>query len=166
MPFTTKTWANSPTETTPISAAGLIDLEQRLAAYADSVSGSSLLGSVSKTTDFVSSGASIQDVTDMSVSVTIGTRPVIVEVAGWTLAIASGTATVTMEINDVTAGAAIRNAGGAYSSGVFHAFPSLRVLVTPAAGARTYKMRITVTSSTATLYANATSPMQLMVFEV
>lgn len=36
MPFTPKAWKDAPLRATPISAAALIDMEQRLAAYSDS----------------------------------------------------------------------------------------------------------------------------------
>lgn len=38
MPFTPKTWEDSPSTDTPISAAALIDLEQRVTDYADDIS--------------------------------------------------------------------------------------------------------------------------------
>src|SRR3954468_5631287 len=37
MAFSPKSWQDSPTTTTPITAAALVDLETRLAAYADTV---------------------------------------------------------------------------------------------------------------------------------
>ena len=39
MAFATKAWKNAPTETTPLSAEAMIDLEQRLAAYTDVLHG-------------------------------------------------------------------------------------------------------------------------------
>lgn len=46
MAFTPKIWVDLPSETTPIDAASLSDLETRVTTYADTVSGGQSLGLV------------------------------------------------------------------------------------------------------------------------
>lgn len=51
MPFSPKAWQNSPSTTTPINAAALIDMETRLSAYSDTLGGLTANG-IAKTADF------------------------------------------------------------------------------------------------------------------
>ena len=53
MTFTTKTWQDSPSTSTPISAAALIDLETRLSGYTDSSGGTVTLAKIAAAMPYV-----------------------------------------------------------------------------------------------------------------
>ncbi len=82
MPFTVKDWRNSeegPPQT-PLSAEDLEDLEERVTDYADSVgAGGVELGYADITADATTTSGSFVDVSGLSVTVTKGSRPIVIK---------------------------------------------------------------------------------------
>lgn len=136
--------------------------------WAAASGGPSELGYVQITANVTTTSTSYVDVPGLSVTVTIGSRPLIVE--AWCLGMwHSGANNLSrLRLYDATAAAEIaygdsRSIATANSSSPRHVIAR----VTPAAGTRTYKAQIqSVDAGTTTLGATATSPAFLRVTEV
>jgi hypothetical protein len=126
------------------------------------------LGYAQITADVTTTSTTMVDATGLSVSVQVGSRPVMVEF--WT---GEGRTTDTVdkriivELYDTTASAAL--AFGIVTCPVSDSGSdlSIRARLTPAVGARSYKVRFrTVAAGTATIRASSASPAFIRVYEV
>jgi antitoxin (DNA-binding transcriptional repressor) of toxin-antitoxin stability system len=164
MAFTIKEWTNRMV--TRLNAAALQDLEERLSDYTDSVAAGGIeLGYASRTTDFTQTGSGNSDVTSLSVTVTVGTRPinVIISAAGMTNSSASGLGFV-----NVKEGSTVLGYVSAGLSTANEIYPVNRVIrLAPSAGSHTYKVNLSqfITGNT-TLKATSDSVASIQVIEV
>lgn len=169
MAFTPKNWVNSPSTDTPISAAALSDLEERVTDYSESVAAAGVqLDRASITSDATRASTTFADISGLSVTVDVGARPVEIKFSAGAIS-----------NNAANAGVAVKILRGTSFVGGFQTFftsanvaiPVTRIVSdSPAAGNYTYKAQLaTVFSGTATVKADsATSygPASLSVVEV
>ncbi len=156
MTFTPKDWKDSPDTSTPLTAAALEDLETRLATYTDAVgAGGVELGYAQTTSNFVTTSTVLTDVTSLSTTVTVGSRPIVVifyaDGANTTAAFGF-TAMLNMDGSSIGA-----IGGGLYnSSSAIVTTINARRRLTPSAGSHTFKIQVKNNSAgTLTLTAGA-----------
>lgn len=132
--------------------------------YTPPPSGGKELGYAEKTAAQTGIGTSATDVTSLSVTVTVGTRPIeITAFCNWQKK--TSASYVDLEIYDNTAGA--RVALTELSAGVDEYGSSfVKVRENPAAGSRTYKVRARAGAGTVDLAADATYPAHIHVVEL
>ncbi len=83
MPLIHKTWENNPGSGTNLSAEALMDMEDRLGAYADSVGAGGILLDAAKITSNVTTTSTTNVVVSGStLTVTVATRPIILHLNG------------------------------------------------------------------------------------
>lgn len=103
------------------------------------------------------------DLTGLSVAVTVGTGRRI-KISGQTLWISTASATVAVEINE---GVTELNEFQAHSSIIGNGFSAApEVIVTPSAGAHTYKLTARMFGGTGTLLASALTPAYILVEDI
>lgn len=164
MPFTPKTWEDFPSLDTPLEASAIIDTEERLSDYTDSVAAGGVeLGYAKITSTFTQTGVGSGDVTGLSISVTVGTRPIIVEFGcdGLVNSSASGIAQV-----NIQEGATILS-GATVSLTTVGQVICRRVRLTPSAGSHTYKIALgQVTAGNSQIVCSATDPAYIQAIEI
>lgn len=170
MAFSPKTWANSPETTTPISAAALVDLEERVTDYSDAVGGGGIeLGSASITSSVTSTSTTYADIAGLSVTVTVAARPIEITFSASAMdnnASAGGVSVAILEDGSII------GATGSFIASASAQVPGNRILRrAPSAGSHTYKCQLkrVFAFGTATLYADnyvALGPATLSVKEV
>lgn len=164
MPFTPKTWEDFPSLDTPLEASAIIDTEERLSDYADSVAAGGIeLGYAQITSTFTQTGAGSSDVTGLSTTVTVGTRPILVKFGCGGLANSSASGGTQMLIKEssttLTAATIVFSTVG---QPVFR-----EVRLTPSAGSHTYKITLVQTvTGNSSITAAATDPAYIQVIEV
>lgn len=156
MALSPKSWENDPSTETPLSAAALIDTEERLGAYADSVAAGGVeLARAEITSDVTTTSASPADVTGLEITFTVGTRPIVVEFGS--VGIASSTAGC-IPLVAITDGSntVLRNANFPQSISVP---TTIRKRLAPSAGQQTYKIRfqLVVAVGTGTITASSSN---------
>lgn len=162
MTFTGKDWKDSPDTSTPLSAAALEDMETRLSAYTDTVAAAGIeLGYAEITSN--ATFTTVQDIAGLTTTVTVGTRPIMIEFYGVVFASVADK----YIIGSINEGATQISAG-ASTPGVTSAFSTLmiRTRIAPSAGPHTYKIRALCQSGTGTIGAAATQPAYISVVEV
>lgn len=169
MAFSPKSWENSPGVSTPISAAALVDLEERVTDYSESVAAAGVeLGYASITSDATRASTTFADVSGLSTTVTVGSRPIQIEFS-------CGNASN----NGANAGVAVKILAGTSTIGGLQTFFTAanvstplnrRIRHAPAAGSYTYKVQLaTVFAGTATVKADSGTtygPASISVVEV
>ena len=162
MAFSPKAWTNRML--TKLNAAAMIDLEERLSDYTDSVAAGGVeLGYAQITSAFTQTGAGASDVTGLSVTVTVGSRPIVVILAAESMSLSSASGLGGAIIQE---GATVLAATSVGLTTI--GFPvNRRVRLTPSEGSHTYKIVLNqlVTGNT-TLAASATGPASIQVIEV
>lgn len=125
------------------------------------------LGYAELSADFSTASTSLVDVTGFAVTVTIGSRPVRIDVFVPRMDETASNAQAVLEIYDNTAGARVKagavwmHADGNGSGGVL-----VSARHAPAAGSRTYKVRMSVSAGTGGLHNITGSPAHLLVTEI
>lgn len=152
--FPVKDWRDDPDTTTPLSATALEDMETRLGDYIDASVSAAELGTASITSNFSTTSTTLVDVTSLSTTVTVGSRPVMVTfscgyvsqltaAAGWEIAILRGSTRL----------------GGilcTLNPAVFGLAQSRVIRDNPGAGSYTYKVQLKTSSAgTAAIGADA-----------
>jgi hypothetical protein len=169
MAFTPKTWENEPSTDTPISAAALIDAEDRVTDYADSVAAGGIeLGYAAITSDATRASTSYADVSGLSVSVTVGTRPILVTFSCPDASNSTSVGGVAVAI--LEDGSIVGNVGNLNDSATFHTPLFRAIRRAPSAGSHTYKAQLkTALVGTATLKADSGGtfgPTSIQVIEI
>jgi hypothetical protein len=164
MAFTPKAWEDDPSTDTPLSAAALIDLEQRLAAYADSVAAGGVeLGHARITSSPAAATTTVTDITGLSVTVTVGMRPIVVEAYLPTVQQLTGTGSVAAALYE---GATLLQLDQHTLTVNQNSAFNPKVRLAPSAGSHTYKVRISTSANTASIFADALFPAYIQVVEV
>jgi len=128
------------------------------------------LGYAAITSDLTTTSTSMVDATGLSVTVTVGSRPIIVEAYLSEARTDKNGARAICEIYDNTAAARVQLgiATGVTNAGVGQTL-CMKVRLTPASGSRTYKVRWSVdagVSATGTIRAASTNPSWIRVYEI
>lgn len=166
--FTAKDWHNSPDATTPISATALEDMENRLAAYAllvaqETAAAGIELGYAETTAALGQTGAGSTDVPGLTLSVTIGSRPVVVRVGA--SGIYNSSASGITQLKIMEGATTLAACTSSLTTVVMPAYRDVRL--TPTAGAHTYKVQLTqLITGNSQMSAGATDPAYIQVLEV
>ena len=164
MPFTPKTWEDFPSLDTPLEASAIIDTEERLSDYADSVAAGGIeLGYAQITSNATQTGAGFADVAGLSTTVTVGTRPIVIEFGcdGLVNSSASGIATA-----QIAEGSTVLTSATVSLTTVGQVI-CRRVRLTPSAGSHTYKVVLAqVVTGNSQIICSSSDPAYISVIEV
>lgn len=164
MAFSIKNWTNRMV--TRLNAAAMEDLEERLSDYADLVAAGGIeLGFAQVTSNTTQTGAGVSDVPGLEVTVTVGSRPIVLLLSAQSLVNSSGSGVGYVALQEVTP---LTTLGSCIASGTALPLPvARRVRLAPSAGSHTYKVVVgqLVTGNT-TLQATALDPASIQVVEV
>lgn len=154
-----KDWRNFFAGGTPVDAAALIDLEQRMGAYADSIAQAGVeLGRAEITANATNATNTFADVAGLSVTITTPAVPleVVLFTPYGTNSVAGGSYNQQILVDGVVIGVSTVNAAVAGSGASAISIG----IITPTAGSHTFKaqMRAGAASQTATMWAFPTSP--------
>lgn len=170
MPFTPKTWEDFPSLDTPLEASAIIDTEERLSDYTDSVAAGGVeLGYANVTASTVtSSSSSYADISGLSTTVTVGTRPI--EISFSAPSADNNAANGGVSVAILEDGALIGACGSLFNLASAQVSLNRTLRRAPSAGSHTYKCQLKrVFAGTVTLYADnftALGPISLRVNEV
>lgn len=158
---------NRPIRETKVNAANLNNNFQALADYADEVAAAGLsLGYAEITSNFTQTGAGNSDVTGLSVTVTVGTRPIIVKFDAGGLSNSSASGLITLAIKEGSTILATAALGPGPAANCSFAL-SRDVRLSPSAGSHTYKINLgQIITGNSTIGASATNPASIHVVEV
>lgn len=157
-------WESVPSVATPISADNLNLAADEAEDYADALAAGGVeLGYASRTSNFTQTGAGSSDVTSLTTTVTVGSRPIIVKANadGLSNSSASGITLLVIQEDGVTI------AVQTVSLSVLAELVAREVRRTPSAGSHTYKLVLTqLVTGNSTLAAGAADPAFIQVIEV
>lgn len=158
------TFENAPSTATPLNATNLAELEEDAEDYADSLAAGGVeLGYAQITSTATQTGAGGSDVAGLSVAVTVGTRPIVVEFGCDGLVNTSGSGIAQAFIKEgstnlTAATVSLTTIGMAVCR---------RVRLTPSAGSHTYKITLVqVVTGNSQITASAIDPAYIHVLEV
>lgn len=155
--------------TQPTYPIATSDLVTYLGNYTDTNSANAELGYAERTTDFTTASLTMADVTGLSVTVTVGTRPIVVEFFCSQVKHAVAGGLVAFQIVDEAA--AIIMSGFHSSSAAGESDPVLlKRRLAPTAGTHTYKVQACTsgfgTAGTSTITGGTTNPSSIQVVQV
>lgn len=169
MAFTVKDWKDSPDATTPLSAAALEDVEDRLSDYADAVAAAgSELGYAEITASAARASTTYADVAGLSATVTVAARPIAVYFSCANAV--NGNANAGVGVKILEDGTAIGFAQTFFTAANVSVPMHRRLRRAPSAGDHTYKVQLAaIFSGTATLNADtntAYGPCAISIVEI
>ena len=157
-------WESVPSVATPISADNLNLAADEAEDYADALAAGGVeLGYAERTSTFTQTGIGSSDVTSLTTTVTVGTRPILVKFGCGGLANSSASGIVQVFIKEgsttlTTATISLSTVGQA----VFR-----EVRLTPSAGSHTYKITLSqAVTGNSSITASSTDPSYIQVIEV
>lgn len=161
MAFSIKNWLDDGS--TPHDAAAMKDIEKRLSDYTDSIGGGVELGYAQITSNFTQTGAGNSEITGLSVTVTVGSRPILVRFYAAQVACSSGSGLAGLGLYE--GATALQSTFGPQGTGNSHVCSEARV--TPSPGSHTYKANlIQVVTGNTTITATNTQPTFLQVIQL
>lgn len=167
MGFPVKDWNDSPDTTTPVSAAALEDIEARVTAYADGVGAGGIeLGYAEITANFTQTGIGNDDVDGLSVTVTVGVRPIVIKLNAANVANTSASGVTYLKIME----GSILLANQLVSLSTVGQVVARSVRLQPSAGSHTYKVNLqqVITGNSSVFADSSTSygPASIQILEV
>lgn len=158
------TFENKPSTATPLNATNLQQLEDDAEDYADALAAGGVeLGYAQITSTATQTGVGSGDVASLTTTVTVGTRPIVVEFGCDGLVNSSGSGIATAQIKESTT----ILAQATVSLTTIGMVICRRVRLAPSAGSHTYKINLAqVITGNSQIICSATDPAYIAVFEV